>query len=97
MNRARRNLLAIVAGAFFFLPPVLPVPPIQPAHAQSRRPMSLLDIAELSRTIDPQISPDGRFVTYGLSHADWKANRPIFQMWRQEIGRGSPVQLTFAE
>src|SRR5262245_11392427 len=65
--------------------------------AQDRRPMSLRDIAELPRVIDPQLSPDGRYVTYALSHADWKVGRPIFQLWRQEIGGGRPVQLTFAE
>jgi dipeptidyl aminopeptidase/acylaminoacyl peptidase len=66
-------------------------------HAQARRPMSLMDIAELPRTSDPQLSPDGRFVTYALGHADWKANRLIYQLWRQEIGGGAPVQLTFSD
>src|SRR5262245_59497338 len=67
------------------------------AHAQSRRPMSLLDIAELPRVLDPQLSPDGRFVVYAQSHADWKLNRPVWQLWRQEIGRGPAIQLTFTE
>jgi dipeptidyl aminopeptidase/acylaminoacyl peptidase len=59
--------------------------------------MSLVDLVELPRAIDPQLSPDGRFVVFALSRADWKANRPIFQLWRQEIGHGAPVQLTFAD
>jgi len=59
--------------------------------------MSLVDIAELPRAIDPQLSPDGRFVTYALSHADWKAGRAIFQLWRQRIGGGAPQQLTFTD
>ena len=28
-----------------------------------------------------------------LTRADWKANRPISHIWRQDIG-GAPVQLT---
>jgi dipeptidyl aminopeptidase/acylaminoacyl peptidase len=59
--------------------------------------MSLVDIAELPRTSDPQLSPDGRFVTYALSRADWKSGRPVYQLWRQAIGGGAPVQLTFSD
>src|SRR5947207_13035334 len=78
-------LAALVCGAAAVL---------APAHAQTRRPMTLVDLAELQRVIDPQLSPDGRFVTYLLSHADWKANRPIFYLWRQAVAGGRPVQLT---
>ena len=59
--------------------------------------MSLMDIAELPRALDPQLSPDGRYVLYALSHADWKAGRPVWQIWRQEIGGGGPLQLTFGD
>jgi len=58
--------------------------------------MTLVDIAELPRAIDPQLSPDGRSVLFALSRADWNANRPVFQLWRQNIGAGPPIQLTFA-
>lgn len=68
-----------------------------PTLAQSRRPMSLIDIAELPRTLDPQLSPDGRYVLYSLSHADWKLNRPVWNLWRQEIGGGPPVRLTVGD
>jgi dipeptidyl aminopeptidase/acylaminoacyl peptidase len=110
IGRNATRLLSLVALLLFapFLPvqPFLPLQPLlpfqpflslPPLHAQTRPPMSLLDLAELPRTIDPQLSPDGRFVTYALSRADWKANRPIFQIWRQEIGGGAPVQLTFGD
>jgi dipeptidyl aminopeptidase/acylaminoacyl peptidase len=62
----------------------------------SRRPMTLIDLAELPRLLDPQLSPDGRTLTYMRSHADWKLGRPIWNLWRQAIG-GSPQQLTFGE
>ena len=47
-----------------------------PRRAQARRPMTLVDLAELPRVIAPQLSPDGRTVVYLLSQADWKAGRP---------------------
>jgi dipeptidyl aminopeptidase/acylaminoacyl peptidase len=68
-----------------------------PAHAQPRRPMTLVDIADLPRALDPQLSPDGRFVTYMLQRADWSVSRLIPHIWRQSTGGGAPEQLTFGD
>src|SRR5437763_3748302 len=65
-------------------------------HAQTRRPMSLVDIAELQRLAAPRLSPDGRTLAYMLSKVDWKAGRAISHLWRQDL-HGAPVQLTFSE
>jgi dipeptidyl aminopeptidase/acylaminoacyl peptidase len=67
--------------------------------ASRRKPMSLIDLAELQRIAGspPQLSPDGKTLAYLLSRTDWKAGRLIFQLWRQEIGGGAPVQLTFGD
>jgi dipeptidyl aminopeptidase/acylaminoacyl peptidase len=65
--------------------------------AQSPRPMSLMDLANLQRPLDPELSPDGRFVLYSMSRPDWKLGRPVWQLWRQEVGGGAPVQLTFTD
>jgi len=65
-------------------------------HAQTRRPMSLVDIAELQRLAAPRLSPDGRTLAYMLNKVDWKAGRPIAHLWRQDLN-GAPVQLTFSE
>src|SRR5580765_8103472 len=69
------------------------------AQGPSRKPMTLVDLAELPRIAgaSPQISPDGRTLAYLLTRTDWKAGRLIFQLWRQEIGGGAPVQLTFGD
>src|SRR5258705_11324054 len=83
--RAKLFLAALICGATAAL---------APTHAQSGRPMTLRDIAELPRVLDPQMSPDGQVVTYMVSHADWKANRPVWHLWRQAATGGRPVQLT---
>jgi dipeptidyl aminopeptidase/acylaminoacyl peptidase len=70
---------------------------IAPADAQARRPMTLIDLAELPRVIGPQLSPDGRTVAYFLSGADWKAGRLVLHLWRQDVAGGAPTQLTFTE
>ena len=61
--------------------------------------MSLVDLAELPRIAGapPQLSPDGRPLAYLLTRTDWKAGRLVFQLWRQEVGGGAPVQLTFSD
>ncbi len=58
--------------------------------------MTLVDLAELPRLLDPQLSPDGRTLVYMRSHADWKLGRPVWNLWRQNIGE-TPHQLTFTE
>src|SRR3989442_3858223 len=70
---------------------------LMPARAQTRRPMTLIDIAELPRIIGPQLSPDGRAVAYMLTSTDWKAGRLVYHLWRQDVAGGAPVQLTFSE
>jgi dipeptidyl aminopeptidase/acylaminoacyl peptidase len=67
------------------------------ARAQSPHPMSLMDLASLQRPLDPELSPDGRFVLYSMSRPDWKLGRPVWQLWRQEVGGGAAVQLTFTD
>src|SRR5260370_42576042 len=74
---------------------VLAAAPGTPIRAQPlRRPMSLVDLAELPRILDPQLSPDGRSVIYTLTRADWKANRAVAHIWRQSVGGGQPTPLT---
>jgi len=57
--------------------------------AQAKRPMTLVDIAELPRIILPQLAPDGRTLLYLQSQADWKIGRPVWHLWRQEVGGGA--------
>jgi dipeptidyl aminopeptidase/acylaminoacyl peptidase len=65
-------------------------------RAQTRRAMTLVDIAELQRLGAPRLSPNGRTLAYMLSKVDWKAGRAISHLWRQDLN-GAPVQLTFSE
>jgi dipeptidyl aminopeptidase/acylaminoacyl peptidase len=87
-HRLQRSVLAASLAAIAVAPPLL---------AQKRRPMTLIDLAELPRVIGPQLSPDGRTVAYFLSGADWKAGRLVFHLWRQDVAGGAPAQLTFTE
>jgi dipeptidyl aminopeptidase/acylaminoacyl peptidase len=86
-RHARRCLIGF--GAAIAITTIIgPLP-----RAQTKRPMTLLDIAELPRIILPQLSPDGRTLIYLQSRADWKVGRPVWHLWRQEVG-GAPAPLT---
>jgi dipeptidyl aminopeptidase/acylaminoacyl peptidase len=82
----------------FSLPdlPDLPGLPDRAVHAQTKRPFTLIELAELPRLFSPQLSPDGGTLAYFLSNADWRTNRLVFHLWRQPIG-GAPEQLTFSQ
>jgi dipeptidyl aminopeptidase/acylaminoacyl peptidase len=65
--------------------------------AQGPRPLTLISLAEIPRLQDAQLSPDGRFVSYMVARADWKAGVPVAHIWRQSTGGGAPAQLTSGE
>ena len=70
---------------------------LAPLGAQAPKPISIVELAELSRILSPALSPDGRTLAYMLSRADWKQGRLVWHLWRQDTGGGAPAQLTFAE
>src|SRR5260221_6601314 len=91
-RRLRRGALSVVAVLAVLATPAIPI------RAQTvRRPMSLIDLAELPRILDPQLSPDGRSLIYMLTRADWKANRSVAHIWRQSVSGSEPTQLTSGE
>jgi dipeptidyl aminopeptidase/acylaminoacyl peptidase len=62
------------------------------------KPMSLVDLANLRRIAGgAQLSPDGHTLVYGLSFTDWKLGRLVYNLWRQDVAGGAPVQLTFGD
>jgi dipeptidyl aminopeptidase/acylaminoacyl peptidase len=68
-----------------------------PAHAQAKRPFTLVSLAELSRLFGPQLSPDGKTLAYFVTVTDWKLNRSVFHLWCQRATGGVAQQLTFTE
>ena len=67
------------------------------AEGQPRRAMTLVDLLEVPRLSDPQLSPDGGQVLYVLAETDWKANRAISHIWRADTDGGNTLQLTRGE
>jgi len=62
--------------------------------AQDGRPMTLVDMLEVPRLSEPQLSPDGEQLLYTLARADWKANKRISHIWRINIDGKESVRMT---
>jgi dipeptidyl aminopeptidase/acylaminoacyl peptidase len=54
-------------------------------QGQARRPMTLVDLLSIPRVADPQLSPDGKTITFTLASVDWGANQRIPNLWRIDI------------
>jgi dipeptidyl aminopeptidase/acylaminoacyl peptidase len=76
--RVRRAILAAIAAGFVVIGPAAA------PHAQAKRPMTLVDLLNIPRVLDPQISPDGRRISFMLQTTDWPNKRRISQIW--EVG-----------
>jgi dipeptidyl aminopeptidase/acylaminoacyl peptidase len=63
-------------------------------HAQSRRKLTLVDLLNVPRLTDPQLSPDGRQVIYELAETDWKANKRVTHIWRIGVDGTGLVRMT---
>ena len=66
-------------------------------HAETRRPMSFVDMMDMPLVQDPQLSPDGKRVAFVLFKSDWRANRPIGHIYRINTDGTDQIQLTFGE
>jgi dipeptidyl aminopeptidase/acylaminoacyl peptidase len=89
MRPAQRTLTAICIAV------LLPVAPR--ANAQGTNAMTPVDLIEVPRVTDPQLSPDGRQVLYVLDRPDWKENRRIGHIWRSNADGSAAMQLTHGQ
>ena len=73
---------------------VVPAAVPSPACAAEKRPMTLIDMLEITRLADPQLSPDGKQLAFVQRQADWKANKLIGHIWRIDAGGSNLTQMT---
>ena len=64
------------------------------AQAPAKHPITFDDMIQLHRVSAPQISPDGKWVTFAVSTPDMQANRNASNLWLISTAGGAPVQLT---
>ena len=59
-----------------------------------KKPFDSAAMMELKRMSDPQISPDGRWVTFTVQTVDVAANKKPSQIWIAPLAGGTPRQIT---
>jgi dipeptidyl aminopeptidase/acylaminoacyl peptidase len=65
--------------------------------AQTKHPFTFDDMMALKRLGDPQLSPDGKWVTFAAVDVDLKANTKTPHLWIVPLGGGEARQLTSAK
>jgi dipeptidyl aminopeptidase/acylaminoacyl peptidase len=63
-------------------------------YGQTRRRLTLVDLLNVPRLTNPQLSPDGRQILYELAAADWKADKRVSHVWRVGVDGSGTVQMT---
>lgn len=81
--------------ALLFLPATI-VAQTQSASVPSSVP-SIKQALDMKSVSDPQISPDGRYVAYLVTHTDWDQNAFVRQIWISVVATGERYQLTEGE
>src|SRR5690348_4223532 len=55
---------------------------------------SIQQAMEMKSVSNPQISPDGKFVAYQVTHTDWDQNAFVQQIWLANVSTGETFPLT---
>ena len=63
-------------------------------RSQTPRPMGIVDLLNVPRLTEPQVSPDGRDVLFTRADSDWKVGKRITHIWRARVDGGQALQLT---
>src|SRR6202050_423822 len=98
MTRTTRNKVArltVLSG--FLLAAVIAASVAGPhcaAQAQQERPVTFHDLISMHRLSDPQISPDGKWVTFGVATPDLDANHLVKNVWVVSVSDGKARQIT---
>jgi dipeptidyl aminopeptidase/acylaminoacyl peptidase len=64
------------------------------AQAQQKRAVTFNDLISMHRLSDPQISPDGKWVAFGVATPDIEANHLVKNVWVVAVSDGKARQLT---
>jgi Tol biopolymer transport system component len=65
-----------------------------PAAVSQQRPMTIVDLINVPRISDPQLSPRGSQLVYVRNDANWDRNTTVSHLWRVNTDGSGSVQLT---
>ena len=64
------------------------------AQAPAKHPLAFDDLIKLHRISSPEVSPDGKWVAYGVSTPDMEADRGVSNIWIVSTSGSDAIQLT---
>ncbi len=67
---------------------------VSPLFSETRHTPTIDEMLNLQSVVNPRISPDGKFVVYGVRETDWKENAYVTQLWLANTATGANFQLT---
>src|SRR5438067_2865067 len=82
--------ILVVLGCLTFLLSRFPFPGL----SAQQRAMTIEDYLALPSVGDPQLSPDGKWVAYTVTHYSLKENRGTTRIWLADVASGTSRQLT---
>ncbi|HHM23922.1 MAG TPA: hypothetical protein ENJ23_02680, partial [Bacteroidetes bacterium] len=65
------------------------------AFAQDKRVMNIQDVFKVKSLSDTELSPDGKWILFGVREADFKKNRYNTDVWLVQSTGGQPIRLTY--
>src|ERR1700728_3936260 len=92
MIRSKRTTIAVAIAMLVALSISAHVARAQ--AAADKRAITFRDLIAMHRLSDPQISPDGQWVTYSIATPDYDANHLVKNIWIVAVAGGEPRQLT---
>ncbi|HEV2224651.1 MAG TPA: S9 family peptidase [Candidatus Acidoferrales bacterium] len=88
---------AIRISLFLLAIALLPFAAAAQSNSSAPSVPSIQQALEMKSASDPQISPDGRYVAYLVTHTDWDQNAFVRQIWISVVASGENYQLTEGE
>jgi dipeptidyl aminopeptidase/acylaminoacyl peptidase len=79
---------------FLFYVALLPTIALAQSNSAPPSVPSIQQAMEMKSVSDPHISPDGRFVSYEMTHTDWDQNAFVQQIWVAVPATGATYALT---
>ena len=92
MIRSKRITIAVAIAMLLALSMSAHVARAQ--AAADKRAITFRDLIAMHRLSDPQISPDGQWVTYSVATPDYDANHLVKNIWIVAVAGGEPRPLT---
>ena len=98
MSQPNRNgylrIIVLSAGLFATVVGASLGAPSAAAQAPEKRAITFHDLISMHRLSDPQISPDGKWIAYGVATPDYGANHLVKNIWIVPVAGGDARQLT---